>query len=197
MLPLLFLCTWSHAATQPLRPKNADDTGILIARQTNAKSLVVFYSYSGFTRRVADRLALILEADIYEIRTVKAYPNDNFETALVSQVERRTDNLPEITDDRPDLSGYSRIFIGGPIWNANTATPLASYLALTDLTGKIVAPFWTDHGSGIRGYVADFKSRTRNPLKVTEGLGITYSQDKNVSELDTILRTWIVKVGAR
>ena len=87
--------------------------------------LVVYYSWSENTKRVAERLGQTVGADIYEIRTVKAYPTDGYETSDISQEERRTGNLPEIVNDLPDLQGYDTIIIGGPIWNAYVSTPLA------------------------------------------------------------------------
>lgn len=64
---------------------------------------------------IAKRIAETTGADIYEIRTIKAYPKDGYETSDISQEERRTGNLPEIVDDLPDLKEYSTVIIGGPI----------------------------------------------------------------------------------
>lgn len=95
---------------------------------SGSRSLVVFYTFSQNTASVAKRVAALTGADLYEVRTVKPYPNDPYETADISIEERRSGHLPEIVDDLPDLSAYEQIFIGGPIWNAYLATPLEKYL---------------------------------------------------------------------
>lgn len=159
-----------------------------------SRSLVVYYSWGGNTRIVAERLARMLQADIYEIRTINTYPRDGRETAMISIEERRTGNLPEIHADLPDLTQYERVYLGGPVWNAYIPTPLARYLELTDLTGKHVCPFWTDHGTGIKGYQNDFSSRARNPLMIHEGLGATYVKNMDGKEIDDKLRDWISRI---
>lgn len=106
--------------------------------ETSGRTIVVYYSWSENTKSIAKRIAETTGADIYEIRTVKAYPKDGYETSDISQEERRTGNLPEIVDALPDLKKYSTVIIGGPIWNAYVSTPLARYLELTDLSEKTV-----------------------------------------------------------
>ncbi|MDO4160563.1 MAG: flavodoxin [Prevotellaceae bacterium] len=162
----------------------------------NDSAFVVYYSWSGNTRHVAQRLAHLLGAASYEIRTVKAYPQDGRETAVISQEERRTGNLPEIVGDLPDLSAYKVIFIGAPIWNFYLPTPLERYMELTDFAGKTLVPFSTSMGSGQRGYLNDFNHRAQNTQEI---LGYkdfqfpnNYSPDAfSDAELDSVLSEWL------
>lgn len=150
------------------------------------RALIVYYSYSGNTRRVAERMAEVLGADRYEIKTVKAYPEDEYETAAVASEERRSGNLPQITEDFPDISQYEYIWIGGPVWNGEIAAPLAKYLACTDLRGKTVIPFWTNKGSGEQAYLRDFQQFVRD-AEVTEGFGISFHRELTDAEIDDMI----------
>lgn len=162
----------------------------------NDSAFVVYYSWSGNTRHVAQRLAHLLGTSSYEIRTVKAYPQDGRETAVISQEERRTGKLPEIADNLPDLSDYKVIYIGAPIWNSYLPTPLEKYMELTDFAGKILVPFSTSMGSGQRGYLNDFRHWARNPQEI---LGYSDFQFPNNyspnafsdAEIDSRLAEWL------
>lgn len=165
-------------------------------QEMDVAALVVYYSWSGNTRHIAERIAAWVEADLYEIRTVSNYPEDGRETAVVSQEERRTGNLPELVDDLPDLSGYDTIFIGGPVWNAYMPTPLESYLEQTDFSGKVVIPFSTSQGSGQTGFQNDFAERIQNPASIGEYKDFrfpdNYSPDAFTdAEIDTEVGEWL------
>lgn len=161
-------------------------------------ALVIYYSWSGNTERIAERLAASIGANTYAIRTVKAYPEDGYETASISQEERRTGNLPELVDDFPDISGYDTIYIGGPIWNAYMPTPLEHYLEITDFSGKTVIPFSTSQGSGQRGFQNDFAERVQNPATIGEYYDFVfpgnYRPDAYTDEeIDESLQEWLSK----
>lgn len=141
-----------------------------------------------------------MKADTYEIRTVNAYPEDGHETAVISQEERRTGNLPELVDDLPDISSYDTIYIGGPVWNSYMPTPLENYLEQTDFTGKTVIPFSTSQGSGQRGFQNDFDERIQNPQTIGEYKDFTfpnnYSPDAFTDgEIDDLLDGWLPGIG--
>lgn len=165
---------------------------------SGASSLVVFYSYSGNTESVALRIADLVDADTYEIRTVEEYPDDPHETANVSREERNSGNLPELVDDLPDISGYDVIYIGGPIWNGYMSTPLESYLEMTDFSGKTVIPFSTSMGSGQSGYQTDFEQRVQNPAEIGKYLDIQFPGNGSpdaftTEELDSQLSDWLAQ----
>lgn len=158
------------------------------------KALIVYYSYTGNTRRVSERMAEVIGADKYEIKTVNEYPKDEYETADVANEQRRSGNLPEIVNDLPDISEYDYIFIGGPVWNGDIAAPLAKYLEVTDLEGKTVIPFWTNKGSGEKAYINDFNENVRNPKVVSEGFGISFRDEKTDEEIDNIIKTEVNRI---
>ncbi|OZG63320.1 aldo/keto reductase [Bifidobacterium lemurum] len=167
-----------------------------------ATPLVVYYSYSGNTRRIAQRLATIIDADSYEIRTVDSYPENPHDTAEVSQQERNSGDLPELVDDLPDLEAYDTIYIGGPIWNGYMATPLERYLESTDFSGKTVVPFSTSMGSGQSGYLDDFNERVRDPETIGSYTDIEFPDNGDPDaftdeQIDELLSDWLDDNDAR
>ncbi len=180
--------------TSTAAQENADNE--VTEDESSGSMIVVYYSWSENTKSIAKRIAETIGADIYEIRTVKAYPKDGYETLDIAQEERRTGNLPEIVDDLPDLKEYSTVIIGGPIWNAYVSTPLARYLELTDLSEKTVIPFSTSQGSGQSSYLKDFQERVRTAERIGEYKDIqfpaNYSSDTfSDEEIDEMLAPWI------
>lgn len=173
--------------------ENTDETDPSTSKSLN---LVVFYSWSGNTKHIAERIAYLTNAEKYEIRTVKSYPKDGYETADISMAERRTQHLPDLVDDFPDLSKFDTIYIGGPIWNAYMPTPLEAYLKIADFTGKTVIPFSTSQGSGQRGFQQDFEKMVRNPKSIGEYKDIRFPDNYSPetysnSEIDTLLKDWL------
>lgn len=173
-------------------------SSISYSQNNNSKSLVVYYSLSGNTQRIARRLAEKINADLYEIRTINTYPSNYREVADVSRRERNSGNLPEIINDFPNLTEYNTIYIGGPIWNGCMPTPLERYLELMDFTGKTVIPFSTSMGSGQNGYLNDFRNRVQKPARIGEYIDIEFPGNRRPQaftdrEIDNFLREWISK----
>ena len=162
---------------------------------TEASSIVVYYSWSGNTRALAQVVARLTNSDSYEIETVKTYPKDGHETALES-FEERDGKLPELKGTLPDLSQYTTVYLGAPVWNAYLPTPVEKYLELTDMTGKDIVPFSTSMGSGTSGFLNDLKKRARNPRSISNYRDFqfpgNYSPDAfTQSELENKIKEWL------
>ncbi|HIU84833.1 MAG TPA: hypothetical protein IAC66_05675 [Candidatus Aphodousia gallistercoris] len=113
-----------------------------------AKPLLVYYSLSGNTERVAQALATLTQADVYRIETVKAYPS-NFDAVVEQAREERNRNvMPEIKPLQIDLTQYETVFLGFPIWSSSVAQPVKTFLSQYSLNGKTVYPFCTHDGYG-------------------------------------------------
>ena len=130
----------------------ADDT----AEQPEAgKTLVVYYSATGSTRRVAEDIAEAAGADIFEITPTEAYTDDDLNWRQDgSRVNREHDDealrdVPLTTTEVPDWDSYDTVFIGYPIWWGIAAWPVDGFVKANDFTGKTVIPFATSASSGI------------------------------------------------
>lgn len=113
--------------------------------------LIVYFSRTGTTKKLAEDIHNKVGGDIAEITPVEAYPDDYDECIEQAQREIEEDARPAYTVDISDISKYDVVFVGYPIW-WNTVPPVVkTFLESTDLSGKTVMPFCTHGGSGIRG----------------------------------------------
>lgn len=119
------------------------------------KTLVVYYSASGNTERVAKNIAEAAGADLFEIVPTEVYTSDDLDwTNPDSRVSREHDDeslrdVPLTTTEVPDWDSYDTVFIGYPIWWGIAAWPVDTFVKNNDFTGKTVIPFATSSSSGM------------------------------------------------
>lgn len=119
------------------------------------KVLVVYYSASGNTARVANDIAEAAGADVFEIVPVEPYTSDDLNwTNQSSRVSVEHDNpdartVELVSTEVPDWDSYSTVFIGYPIWWGIAAWPVNGFVSANDFTGKTVIPFATSSSSGM------------------------------------------------
>ena len=115
--------------------------------------LVVYFSATGTTKGVAEKLAEGLKADLYEIVPEEPYtPADLNYNDRKSRTSVEMDDpacRPAIAGDLPDLTAYDTIFIGYPIWWGDAPRILSNFVEKVDLTGKTLAVFFTSGSSGL------------------------------------------------
>ena len=130
------------------------DTAEAAAPETG-KVLVVYYSASGNTARVANDIAEAAGADVFEIIPVEPYTSDDLNwTNQSSRVSVEHDNPDARTvalasTEVPDWDSYTTVFIGYPIWWGIAAWPVDGFVSANDFTGKTVIPFATSSSSGM------------------------------------------------
>ena len=119
------------------------------------KTLVVYYSASGNTERVAKDIAEAAGADLFEIVPTEVYTSEDLNwTNPDSRVSREHDDeslrdVPLTTTEVPDWDSYDTVFIGYPIWWGIAAWPVDTFVKNNDFTGKTVIPFATSSSSGM------------------------------------------------
>ena len=125
----------------------AAESGDAQTAPNDKKVLVAYFSHSGNTRAVAERIAAATGADLFEIVPQKPYPAEY--RAVVDQARREigADYRPALKTDLPDAGRYDVIYIGSPCWWSTVAPPVATFLAAHDFTGKTLIPFMTHEGS--------------------------------------------------
>ena len=90
------------------------------------KTLIVFHSRTGYTRRAAQALADRLNADLDEIQIVQ--PLDGRIGYLMCAIEAMTGLAPAIRAARKDPANYDLIVVGTPVWFWSLASPVRSWL---------------------------------------------------------------------
>ena len=117
------------------------------------KSLVLFYSWSGNTRRVAQSIAQKTGADLFELQPVTPY-SDNY-SAVTAQAKQEIQSKyePPLKPVSIDWNTYDVVYLGTPNWWSTIAPPLYSFLREVMPTDKTIIPFCT-HGGGGAGRIA-------------------------------------------
>ena len=121
----------------------------------NGRTLVVYYSATGNTEEVANKLAENLGADIFEIEPVDEYTSADLDwTDDNSRVSReyedeslRNVELQSTTVD--NWAEYDTVLIGYPIWWGIAAWPVDTFVKANDFNGKTVIPFCTSSSSSL------------------------------------------------
>ena len=118
-----------------------------------ANTLVLYYSATGTTKKVAEEIAQKLNADIAEIHPVKPYSNEDLNwhdestRATVEQKQEHDGRVP-IKDDLPSLNNYDNVMIGHPIWWGIPPRLIAATIDKLALNGKNLATFGTSSSTG-------------------------------------------------
>lgn len=113
------------------------------------KVLIATYSFSGTTKKVADKLAELLpDSDQFSIDVAdETFSPDMFKTAEIAKQQIAGGDYPTLTHPVPDVSQYDLILVGSPVWSGKPATPVHTFLQhLQGFAGK-VATFYTDAGN--------------------------------------------------
>lgn len=118
-----------------------------------SKTLVAFFSASGVTRQVAQKLAAAAQADLYEIKPAIPYTQADLnwrDKSSRSSVEMQNLAIrPQLADTDAKIEQYDRILLGYPIWWYMAPTIINTFLESYDFSGKAIIPFATSGGSGI------------------------------------------------
>ena len=116
-----------------------------------SKALVAFFSASGVTKAVAERLAGGIGADLFEIEPAIPYTNSDLnwqDKKSRSTVEMNDRSCrPAIASKVTDMAQYDVVFVGFPVWWYREPSIIDTFMEQYDFTGKIVIPFATSGGS--------------------------------------------------
>lgn len=156
------------------------------------RPLIVSYSYSGNTRRVAQGLQGVTGGDWREIHPWQPYPMAFPE--LLAQVRREVQGgcRPRLLPGAGSPKPYEVIFVGTPNWCGTIAPPLASWLAGNDLSGKVILPFYS-HCGGVQGDLRRDIAGLCPKAEVGEALDVMGDGGSRLAE---ILTAWLNRTGA-
>ena len=132
----------------------------MVSAASQSKILVAYFSRvgneygvgnitKGNTAIIADIIAEETGADLFEIKTVKSYPNDYKECTKVASQEKSVKARPEIIGKVDNFKDYDIVFIGYPIWYGDMPMAVYTFLESYDFSGKKIVPFCTHGGSGL------------------------------------------------
>ncbi|MBR0461898.1 MAG: NAD(P)H-dependent oxidoreductase [Erysipelotrichaceae bacterium] len=118
-----------------------------------SKVLVTYFSTSGVTKKVAERLAEAVSGDLFEI-----VPEQPYTKADLNWMDKKSRSTLEMNDrsSRPaiaakveDMETYDTVFVGFPVWWYREPSIIDTFMESYDFKGKKVIPFATSGGSGL------------------------------------------------
>ncbi len=148
------------------------------------KTLIAYYSYSGNTRAVAEKIKKLTGGDLFEIKPVKSYPANYNDMINLAKKEKETGYKPELTETI-DLADYDTIYLGTPVWWYTFASPIRTFLSENDFSGKTIKPYCTHGGGGASNTFSDIKKLCPDAV-VKEGLEFIENSAK-----DAELEAWV------
>lgn len=132
-----------------------DPAGTTDTPAAGGKTLVVYFSGSGNTKRVAEDIAAATGGTLFELVPVTPYTSADLSwTTAGSRVNREHDDeslrdIPLVTTTPENFDEYDTVFIGYPIWWGIAAWPVNNFVKNNDFAGKTVIPFATSASSGM------------------------------------------------
>ena len=205
VLLVLTACTGGQTAHQqdatraPTAPPEETETGEEIPEEdpekTEGATLVVYFSATGSTERVAGFIAENLGADTYEITPEEAYTAGDLdwrdESSRVSVEHEDPALRPALAGELPELENYDTVFLGYPLWWRQAPHVVCTFLESVGLSGKTVIPFCTSSSSELGDSAenlhalapdAQWQEGIRFPSRVEESEVLDWVEGLNLSE---------------
>ena len=145
----------------------------------------------GNTEVIARKIQGLTGSELFQIQTVKPYPDDYTATTRVAQDELNGNARPELTEMVTDMDSYEVIYLGYPNWWGTMPMAVFTFLDSYDFSGKTVVPYCTHEGSGLGSSERDIKKLCPT-AKVLPGLAI---KGGTVGRADNDLANWLKKLG--
>ncbi len=157
------------------------------ADEARGQILVLYFSATGHTRGIAERIAAFTGADLKEIVPAQPYSAEDLnynDSSTRATVEQNTpDARPEIANEI-SLDGYTTVYLGYPIWWGQAPRIMSTLVESHDFTGITVIPFCTSGSSGA--------GTTGETLGEQAGTGTFLPATRMEADIaDDELQTWI------
>ena len=141
----------SNSTANAANKEESNQAGVI---ESNGKTIVVYFSASGNTKRVAELTASELGADLFEIEPAEPYTAEDLNwmdrnsRVCKEHDDESLQDIELVTAQIPDWDEYDTVIIGYPLWWREAAWPINNFIKSNDFTGKIVVPFCTSTSSG-------------------------------------------------
>lgn len=167
--------------------------------QVSGSILAAYFSWSGNARALALQIADETGAALFEIETVKTYPETYNECTAVAKQEQNSNARPALSDSVKDMARYSNVFLCYPSWWGTLPMGVFTFLESYDFSGKTKYPLVTQGGSSFGRSLNDIKKLCPGAI-IGEGLSIS-AFDRNPKGNTTVsvhnrdLTAWLRKMG--
>lgn len=136
-MPLMASCSNGEPM---LSDENTD-----LSSSGSTKTLVAYFSATGNTKAVAEKIAELTGADIYSIQPSRPYAANPYDDSQLIQNEAYNDLRPAVANlpSEEMIAQYDTIFVGSPLWWHQPAMVVCTFLDAYDMSGKVIVPFMT------------------------------------------------------
>ena len=161
----------------------------------DADILVAYFSCTGNTRAVAEKIAAANAGELFEIVPAVPYTDEDLDygddDCRANREQNDPDARPEITAAVEHMQTFDVVFLGYPIWWGRLPKIVYTFLDTYDLSGKTIVPFCTSGGSGISASVSEIRDQEPDAT-VLEGR--RFSASVSQAEIGDWLET--LKIGS-
>jgi flavodoxin len=155
------------------------------------KILIAYFSHSGNTETAANMIKNILDADLFEINSIKKY-SENYHTCTEeAKADQQVDARPELVEYLDNIDDYDVILLGYPNWWSTMPMPVFTFLERYDFSGKTILPFCTHGGGGMGRSESDIQKECQGAV-LLKGISLGGSSARN-SEKE--IREWLAGSG--
>lgn len=151
-----------------------------------SKILVAYFSASGVTKKIAEKVSNIASADLFEIKPAVQYTKADLnwmdKQSRSSKEMNDTSSRTEISVMVEDMAQYDTVLIGFPIWWYTAPTIIKTFLESYDFSGKRIALFATSGGSKFGNTVNDLKPCVDNSTQFVSEKIMNGVSDTEISD---------------
>ena len=165
--------------------------GRAIQEKSGSKTLVVYFSVTGNTKPLAENVAKLLDADLYELVPEDPYTDADIAYYTNSRADKENedpDARPAIAGTLPDVSGYDTVVLAHPIWYGQAPKILYTFLDQVDLSGKTVTTFCTSASSPLGTSAANLQKLEPDAVWLASRRFPAGAGEEN-------LKAWLTEIG--
>ena len=166
------------------------------AQKGEGKVLVAYFSATGTTEDVAEKIAAVTGGELHEIAPEQAYTDADLDwnnRQSRSSVEMNDPkSRPALKEKKANMADYDVIFLGYPNWWYDMPMAMYSFLEEYDLSGKTIIPFAASAGSGFSGTISSIQELEPEAVVMENGLHIPMG---DVANGQAEIETWISELG--
>lgn len=152
--------------------------------QSNSNAVVLYFSATGTTKKIAKKISEQMNSDIVEIVPKEKYESKDLDynnDCRANKEQNDSKARPEIKN-KIDISKYDTVYLGYPIWWGTNPKIILTLLDSYDFTGKIIVPFCTSGSSDITNSVRELREYN-SKLNIKDGKRFSANaSDKDITE---------------
>lgn len=179
-----------EASTVPTEESTSSPT----TESAKKTTLVVYFSCTGTTKKMAEYAAEVLDADLYEIVPETPYTEDdlNYKNSSARAVveQGNSKERPAIVGSVENIEQYEKVVLGYPIWMGKAPRIISTFLESYDLSNKTILPFCTSHSTDIGDSAKNLHKLCAD--SVSWGDGIRFLEENGQEDMEA----WLLKEGA-